>query len=342
MAAAKAFDKILDCVKSSSLNFCMQVSPFSATISLKKTFIKDKDGLYLYNPVKDSSALPNQDRHSDKTKQLEDIVEDLKSRLAESVTECERAYDTITGLEIKLKIKQESEETKENDLKIQLEKKTCEIGILCTEKKQLHDQLNRMEVLMKDRDAEIQNLQKSLKASKCAASNLNKKLVEIKVKHEDEIKMITKNFKSEIKTWKKDLGIERSEKLKTEKKLDNLEKDFKQFHNKRKVSNSCQTNDSPDVPYLITEPLPPIFGSQLLQKTKIQHISRSLPNLASFMWVKVSDDDLILDAAEEALNEQFDREVENFYEDAKAKATVIRDVDEENCIWKLFDRDDVM
>ena len=60
------------------------------------------------------------------------------------------------------------------------------------------------------------------------------------------------------------------------------------------------------------------------------------------MWVKVSDDDLILDAAEEALNEQFDREVENFYEDAKAKATVIRDVDEENCIWKLFDRDDVM
>ena len=213
---------------------------------------------------------------------------------------------------------------------------------MCTEKKQLREQLHHVEVLMKEHDAEIQNLQKSLKTSNCAASNLNKKLVEMKVKHEDEIKMITKNFKSEIKTWKKDLGIERSEKLKTEKKLDNLEKDFKQFYDKRKVSNSCQTNDSPDVPYLITDPLPPIFGSQLLQKTKMQHISRSLPNLASIMWVKVSEEDLILETAEEALNEQFDREVEHFYEDAKAKATARRDVEEENCIWKLFDRDDVM
>ena len=47
MAASKAFNKILDCVKSSNLNFCLQLSPFSANISLKKTLVKDKAGFYL-------------------------------------------------------------------------------------------------------------------------------------------------------------------------------------------------------------------------------------------------------------------------------------------------------
>ena len=62
MAAAKAFDKILDDVKTSNLNFCLQLSPFSATISLKKTLVKDKAGLYLYPPVADSSDQPEQNQ----------------------------------------------------------------------------------------------------------------------------------------------------------------------------------------------------------------------------------------------------------------------------------------
>ena len=51
------------------------------------------------------------------------------------------------------------------------------------------------------------------------------------------------------------------EKIRIKKKLELLENNFNE-----KVSNSCQTNASPDVPYLVTDPLPPIFGSQLLQK----------------------------------------------------------------------------
>ena len=45
MAASKAFDHVLQQVTSSSLNFQLQLSPFSAVISLKKSFVKDKDGI---------------------------------------------------------------------------------------------------------------------------------------------------------------------------------------------------------------------------------------------------------------------------------------------------------
>ena len=47
MHATKIFNEILDKVKMSNLNFCIQMSPFSANISLKKSFIKDKSGAYI-------------------------------------------------------------------------------------------------------------------------------------------------------------------------------------------------------------------------------------------------------------------------------------------------------
>ena len=45
MLATKAFDHLLQQVQSSSLNYHLQISPFSAIISLKKSLIKDKAGV---------------------------------------------------------------------------------------------------------------------------------------------------------------------------------------------------------------------------------------------------------------------------------------------------------
>ena len=41
-AASRAFESVLDQVKVSNLNFYVQLTPFSAVIYLKKTFVKDK------------------------------------------------------------------------------------------------------------------------------------------------------------------------------------------------------------------------------------------------------------------------------------------------------------
>jgi len=44
MLASRAFDKILQEIQSSNLNFQLQMSPFSAQISIKKSLVKDRRG----------------------------------------------------------------------------------------------------------------------------------------------------------------------------------------------------------------------------------------------------------------------------------------------------------
>ena len=158
------------------------------------------------------------------------------------------------------------------------------------------------------------------------------------MRHEKESKQTVKNLKSEIKSWRKSLGSEKSEKMKIEKELATVENHLKNYTSKIRRSISCQTNNSPDIPYEITAPLPPIFGSQLCHRSKpINHISRSLPNLSKLSWVMVTEEDIMQDEAEQALNEQFDRHISNFYKEAKSKAEAIRKLYEENAIGELFE-----
>lgn len=47
MLADQTFNNILDKIQKSNLNFQLQVSPFSAFISLKKSLVKDRSGSFL-------------------------------------------------------------------------------------------------------------------------------------------------------------------------------------------------------------------------------------------------------------------------------------------------------
>ena len=62
MLADQTFKNIIDGIQNSNLNFQLQVSPFSAFISLKKSLVKDKSGSYL-QPASQATAptLPSQD-----------------------------------------------------------------------------------------------------------------------------------------------------------------------------------------------------------------------------------------------------------------------------------------
>ena len=46
MLASNAFEQIIDQIRTSNLNFQLQMSPFSAQISLKKSLIIDKSNLF--------------------------------------------------------------------------------------------------------------------------------------------------------------------------------------------------------------------------------------------------------------------------------------------------------
>ena len=62
MLADQTFKNIIDGIQNSNLNFQLQVSPFSAFISLKKSLVKDKSGSYLQPPSQATApTLPSQD-----------------------------------------------------------------------------------------------------------------------------------------------------------------------------------------------------------------------------------------------------------------------------------------
>ena len=270
MAAYKTFDQILECVKSSNLNFCLQLSPFSANISIKKTVVKDKSGVPLIPRFHAPDLLEKHVLEKielvKKVKDLEIVNSDLQLRLTQSVRDCDQAYETIRQLENDLNIKQENIDTKGNDLKIQIEKKTSEIINLYNEKKELQIQAKAFEVSILEQKTEIQNLQQSLQNSRQAAKKLNKELNENRLIHEKETKNIIGNFKSEIKAWKKDLGKERAEKIKVEKKLASLENLVEKFKSKNKESVACQTPVCTDTPYLVSEPPSYLWIPSVLQQ----------------------------------------------------------------------------
>ena len=78
------------------------------------------------------------------------------------------------------------------------------------------------------------------------------------------------------------------------------------------IKKACsQTNSHPDIPYKITDPLPPIFSMQLCHKSRpIHFLSRYIPNLNSILWCP--PDDEVLDLA--------DRGIEEFYLQAQDQA----------------------
>jgi hypothetical protein len=69
-------------------------------------------------------------------------------------------------------------------------------------------------------------------------------------------------------------------------------------------------------------------------------MSNSLPNLATMNWVMVTEEDIICDQAEQALCDQYDRQVVPYYEDAREKAEAVRHVYDENLIGRLFEEND--
>ena len=103
-------------------------------------------------------------------------------------------------------------------------------------------------------------------------------------------------------------------------------------------SKSCQTDPSEDIPYEITAPLPPIFNSQLCHLSKrIPYLSNSLPNLSTVNWVMITEEDIIEDKAQQALNDQYDLQILDYFEEARGKSRAVRQVYDENCIGKLFE-----
>ena len=100
MDASKVADLIINFVKKSNLNFCIQESPFSLCINIRKSFIKNKDGKNL-EPSRDILFNNNEVTTTEKVKLEEEksFLKDSNERLEQ---ELQKYYEKVQDLNIKL------------------------------------------------------------------------------------------------------------------------------------------------------------------------------------------------------------------------------------------------
>ena len=113
---------------------------------------------------------------------------------------------------------QSYEDIQEKHFKNEFAEKDDTIADLKRERNTLVKKIN-------ERDDTIKELQNSINVKNEVTKNLNKQLTESKVKAGKEKAAIVKEYKAEIKSWRKDLGEERKQKMKLEKKIEELSRE---------------------------------------------------------------------------------------------------------------------
>ena len=303
MAVNSKFNSILDEVQQSKLNFCINLTPYAAYITFKKSAQVDPYGNQAV-PTPPVLRLLELSLREKLDHELE--ISSLKGTLMKYEQQCDKLIcenqslsDEVSKIEeslVKSKVEADIANKKiellENEVsKVQLEKKNL------AKKLSIIDKENRELKCNFDRDVKAMN--KSLKSKEKEIHNLNKKI--------DNLKDNNANMKydlSEARTIQHSLTVDLK---KMEQKIE-----------KMKVTKSHT--------YCLSEQLPPIFGSHLCKYTKAIFLSKSLPDLSTITWVSRTDEDTLQELADQALDYLYDCEISNFYEEAKEKAKVVRSI----------------
>ena len=91
MLATTVFNNILEGIQKSNLNYQLQLTPFSALVSLKKSFVKDKSGKFLF-PNKN---VINGEYLQYENCQLMNQIDSLNQKLQEMHTRSKNYAETI-------------------------------------------------------------------------------------------------------------------------------------------------------------------------------------------------------------------------------------------------------
>ena len=228
MLASKAFHDILNRIQSSNLNFQLQISPFAALISLKKTLVKDKSGAYLLPP---SAPILRDDDFENlvaKNRELERNILDLQKNYEKVAKDCAKTYEFLQNTESENEILKKAindkdimlENTKIEFLRLQnkLEKAENEMVNHFAESKKRESKLTNDIIAFEKRRKEDYETFLKLESDATEARN-NKKALEEKV-HSQEMMIYSLNDK--IETKENDLKANIEEKNKLEKKVTDL------------------------------------------------------------------------------------------------------------------------
>ena len=317
MAIDTTFNSILNEIQLSKLNFNINVTPYAAYITLKKSTVIDRTG---------TSAIPSPPilRLLEKAIQDRFTAENENVELKTALLECEKRNEELSTengiLRKQLALVTKEHEAETNNIKAkekEVVKYQCENKLLSEKVTALEKTFNELSC---ESNREITGLKKLIKVKEKKVHNLTNKF--------NNISDTNGNLKTELSEIKVSKSKLDSEKKKLDQKIKKLEQ--------KKAQNSVfvQTNSTIDLPYSIEDPLPPIFGSKLCWQSKPIFQSNSLPELSLLSWVKTTDEDAIKDRAEESLIEIYGHDVDLFYLEARKKAAKLNSL-EECQDWKL-------
>ena len=203
MVSEKLFDKIIDNIKQSRLNFQLQQSPYSAIISLKKSFQKDKSGNFVIpadfkNCQGEVPSRQNQELHAE--------IERLTSLNTSYLEELEKVKLKLKNVELDLELKCEKYETIDN-----------EVHSLLNENKELKKINTDLIESLKNWKSDAEG---SIKTKSEVIKKLNKELGEMKEKHSVAISDIKQDYKTQIKSLKNNLRKKGKEVSKLQKQIE--------------------------------------------------------------------------------------------------------------------------
>ena len=199
MVTTNAYEKILDQIMTSNLNFQIQMSPFSAVISLKKSLIKNKSGVPILPPVS---------RHSEasegaKNTRLKEEIKCLRDDLTKSTENLDASNKVITDL-----INQK-EHKLEADVKSKLNEKNNLPENLNFKISKLESENITNKLVIENLKIELKELEISKRKSDDIANNLNKKLSDAYTKFKAEKDNMVKDHRAKVKSWRINSSNER-------------------------------------------------------------------------------------------------------------------------------------
>ena len=336
----KLSDGILQCVRSSNLHFTIQETPFSLYITVRKKLFRE----VIEAPTETDELKRELTIIKEKFENIEQENREFKHLIDKKERELEHCENVVQDLNLKLeKARAENKEVMARN-KDTIKKH----DVLTVTNKKVNDDLVRSK-------SESENLKLELRETKKALKTKEKEEIRISRKVEN-LESSLQNLKQE----KKEAIHEKNKMVKENLKLQNQILKIKE--RKPSVSRSTstvaayiseaststigittsdskmvQTDHHPEIPYEIQLPLPPIFNSSLVHKSRPIFLSRSHPNLATIRWLDITENDLIEDEIDQYEMEKYDREVQEYYEEAAEKSKALREIFEEELIKKLFE-----
>ena len=180
MEASQQFENILDAVMGSQLNYQLQLSPFSATICLKKSLAKDKSG----NAVKQYERLTSSQAREDVNK-LENEITKLLAQNEKLAADDFKHRATIAGLEAKISKAETAAMKVFEDKKMEVETHKKQIKFLNSESDQHKKEIRSLQKSIKERDNKLFKAESKCENFECNVERLKTEVSSLKSKIKD-------------------------------------------------------------------------------------------------------------------------------------------------------------